>query len=916
MLLVPPLVAQQGAITGRVTNATTLAPIPLARISVVGRGDVQVVSESDGSFELRLDAGLYDLVVEASDFAATRFDRVAVTAGQTTARNLPLESQGYRLAGFIVTASRLTASSGAIDTEITAPSSSHSISSREIAARPAVSSVEHLRGLSAVDVMTQGVQASNVVVRGFNNIFSGALHMLTDNRLAGLPSLRVNFLHFVPSTDDDIDRAEVVLGPGSALYGPNTTNGVLHLITKSPLESPGTTVSVTAGERSVFQTAFRSAFLINQSLGLKFSGQFFRGQEWPYVDPTEAENAATDPAECQDDRISQGLSGEEAATACGRIGKRDPWARRYGMEARADWRFSERGTLITTYGRMDASGIELTGLSAVQTDNWVHEFVQARLSYDRWFVQAYVNTNDAEGAYLLRDGLGLVDHSSLAVVQVQNAFDVAGGRLDFTYGWDYFETRPDSRGTIYGHYEGENDMREWGAYLQSKAALSPKVDLIAAGRIDAHSILPAKVLSPRLALVVKPTESNAIRLSYNRAFSTPTALNYFLDIGAGPMGGGYTLRAFGSGRNGFAWQNADGSLRGMRSPFIPAGALLPVNAQTLWQLAVGVAPSRVELDQQAMNILQALTPGTNDVGIRYEHAITGSGGPLSELVLPDVEPIEESTTDTFEAGWTGVWENRVRISADVYYQRRRNFVSPLTVENPLLLLDHTGMQAWLESTYAPARSQDLVDRLGLTPEAAAERAMAEAAELAAGLAEVPLAVVSSDAPQLANGGADLIATYRNLGTLDLWGADVALQWTLDQRWSLGATYSRVSENWFELDGGATLALNAPRHKATLSIAYRDEVYGVDASARVRYTGPFPVASTAFEGIECISHDPDDEGCIDEYALIDLVLGYRVPRTAFTMQVAVSNALNTGYRSFVGVPTVGRLALVRIKYDLF
>ncbi len=107
----------------------------------------------------------------------------------------------------------------------------------EIQERPVQTPVEHLRAAPGVDIISEGIQATNVVVRGFNNIFSGALHALTDHRLAGVPSLRVNLLHFIPSNNEDIDRMEVVLGPGSALYGPNTANGVLHILTKSPLDS-------------------------------------------------------------------------------------------------------------------------------------------------------------------------------------------------------------------------------------------------------------------------------------------------------------------------------------------------------------------------------------------------------------------------------------------------------------------------------------------------------------------------------------------------------------------------------------------------------------------------------------------------------------------------------------------------------
>lgn len=59
------------------------------------------------------------------------------------------------------------------------------------------------------------------MVRGFNNIFSGGLLTLTDNRIARVPSLRLNAYNFIPVTNDDIERIEVVLGPGSAVYGPS-----------------------------------------------------------------------------------------------------------------------------------------------------------------------------------------------------------------------------------------------------------------------------------------------------------------------------------------------------------------------------------------------------------------------------------------------------------------------------------------------------------------------------------------------------------------------------------------------------------------------------------------------------------------------------------------------------------------------
>ena len=46
------------------------------------------------------------------------------------------------------------------------------------------------------------------------------------------------------------------------------------------------------------------------------------------------------------------------------------------------------------------------------------------------------------------------------------------------------------------------------------------------------------------------------------------------------------------------------------------------------------------------------------------------------------------------------------------------------------------------------------------------------------------------------------------------------------------------------------------------------------------------------------------------------MGYRIPNTQATFQVAVSNLFDADNFAFVGVPNIGRFAMVKIKYDLF
>ena len=83
-----------------------------------------------------------------------------------------------------------------------------------------------------MDISQGGLVQSNVVGRGFNNIFSGATLMLIDNRFAAVPSLRVNVPAFFPAANEDIENIEFVLGPGAALYGPNSAKGVLAITTQ------------------------------------------------------------------------------------------------------------------------------------------------------------------------------------------------------------------------------------------------------------------------------------------------------------------------------------------------------------------------------------------------------------------------------------------------------------------------------------------------------------------------------------------------------------------------------------------------------------------------------------------------------------------------------------------------------------
>ena len=735
-----PIAAQDAIVSGRTVDAETLQP--LSAVQVMVPGGASALTNEDGAFRISVSPGRVVLLATRLGHESTETVLDVPTEGRTGVL-ISMRSNLIALTGLEVTGQRSQQAARAIESA----STTEVISGVEIEEQATFNSADHLRGAPGVDVITTGVQTSNVVVRGFNNLFSGSLHMLSDYRLAGVPSLRANLMHFIPAIDDDIDRIEVVLGPGSALYGPNTADGVVHLISKSPLDDQGTTMTLGTGLKgqrspSAFQGAFRSAFLLGDDFGVKVSGQYLDAEEWQHVDPTEMaaqEFAEANPAFCVADRQARGLTSAEAAVACDRIGDRDLGIERWSMEVRADWQYAEDGRFVATYGRNTSSGIEMTGLGAGQTDGWVYDFFQARANKGRLFAQGYYNRSNSGDSFLLQDGVTLVDESALIVGQVQHGFSVLDGRQDVTYGFDYFGTRPASSGRIYGSYEDTDEFDEWGVYLQSRTGLTSELDLILAGRVDSHSVLEDNVYSPRVALVFNPNEDHGFRLAYNSAFSTPSALNHFLDISGGfapdPLAGlGYTTRAYGSGPDGWSLRGPDGTFEWMRSPFTPQGLGGPgqlVGAETplLWQYYVGVLQAGGFIDPATAALLGSLQPSNTDIGRLALDPTSNALTPLEALAIPDVPSTRESRTRTLELGWTGVLGNRVAIAADVYRTQKDDFVSPLLIETPLVLLNPQDIEAYLTPVVGPGNAEALAQ-------------------------QIPLGVVSSD--EVGARGADLI----------------------------------------------------------------------------------------------------------------------------------------------------------------
>ncbi|MEN8142789.1 MAG: TonB-dependent receptor [Thermodesulfobacteriota bacterium] len=357
-----------------------------------------------------------------------------------------------------------------------APSTVMVLTAKEIKRSGARNVPDALRKVPGLDVIEVGAGHFEVSARGFSGLYANKMLVMIDGRTIYQDFFGAVEWSSLPIGMDEINRIEVVLGPGSALYGANAFNGVINIITKSPDELKKVQIKLVAGEDDTYEGSLIHANTID-NLGYKLSAGWNQTEPWADTNPENAEEISRANGSLQ-------YNFDEKTT----------------LDISAGYANNEvdifRADLGNTFNHQDNT----TGYTKVQLNR---SDLMVRFFWNNEDQDSFrVNTYDAE---------------------FQNTYRVGDSNL-LLYGGSYRNKKVNS--TQISGTEKSQDL--YSAFLQDEFRPSDKLIINAGLRYDDHPIVDGQI-APRLSALYKPSADHSFRASWGIAYRNPTFLESYQD---------------------------------------------------------------------------------------------------------------------------------------------------------------------------------------------------------------------------------------------------------------------------------------------------------------------------------------------------------------------------------------------------
>ena len=396
-----------------------------------------------------------------------------------------------------------------------APNAITVLTGDELRAAGVTSIPDFLRRVPGIDIMAMSPGDYNIGIRGFNDRMANKVLVLIDGRSVYLDNIGATLWPMMPISPSDVERIEIVRGPGAALYGANAFSGVINIITRGPgTASDQPVAEVWGGFPEQGGASLRFTDRVG-STAYRASASIERKQRWyREVDPSRPEYELMAPH--PDDSVRMGR-----------------------FDVRLDHRVA-RNTSVSVSGGVAGGQNEFVAIGALR-DFYVdgyQSYLRTDVALPQGFsLRAFWNHADLDANQWVQPlgGISLATDPVTDVIDVEleSLREVDLGivqRINIGAGYRYKTAR-------WNWLPNEPKEHHASIFLQDEAILADTLRAIFSIRLDRHPLLvdiddadftERYALSPRGALVWRLLPGHSVHATAGTAFRTPTFLESYI----------------------------------------------------------------------------------------------------------------------------------------------------------------------------------------------------------------------------------------------------------------------------------------------------------------------------------------------------------------------------------------------------
>ena len=343
--------------------------------------------------------------------------------------------------------------------------------------------------------------------RGFNGRFDNKLLVLIDGRSVYTPLFSGVYWNVQDVVLEDVDRIEVIRGPGATLWGANAVDGVINIITKSAKATQGGLVSAGAGSQEATAETVRYGAKVKDSTYYRVYGKYY---DWyPSIDPAGATASDGWHALRGGFRVDSNVTTRDSVTVQG-----DLYHDNFGETLTVPSLTSPN--FWSTYpnnGR--ESGGDLLG-------RWNHSFSRSSTSLQMY----YDRTNIA-------DPTVFGDHESVYDIDFQHDIHL-GESQELVWGLGYRSIR-DTNGSSFtvALLPDHSSLNQYSAFVQDEVNLLDNHMHITVGSKFEHNPFTGFEFEPNVRVLGTLTNKQSVWAAVSRAVRTPALTEEGLQLNVG-----------------------------------------------------------------------------------------------------------------------------------------------------------------------------------------------------------------------------------------------------------------------------------------------------------------------------------------------------------------------------------------------